>query len=77
MACCVLGAFADLLLFDPARVGRGRNERRYNLPAGGTRLRGEALGVHGVWVNGRQVVDDHGLCADAPRAGRLLRAFVA
>ncbi|HOA92855.1 MAG TPA: amidohydrolase family protein [Quisquiliibacterium sp.] len=71
------GAFADLLLFDPATVGRGRNVRRYDLPAGGSRLRGEALGVHGVWVNGRQVVDAGGLCADAPRAGRLLRSFVA
>jgi N-acyl-D-amino-acid deacylase len=71
------GLAADLLLFDPATVGRGRNERRFDLPAGATRLRGEGAGVRGVWVNGRQVVDDKGLLADAPRVGRVLREFQA
>ncbi|MBP8310658.1 MAG: hypothetical protein KAY46_25490, partial [Burkholderiaceae bacterium] len=71
------GLAADLLLFEPATVGRGRNERRFDLPAGATRLRGEGAGVCGVWVNGRQVVDDKGLLADAPRVGRVLREFQA
>ncbi len=71
------GAWADLLLFDPATVGRGRNRRMHDLPAGASRLRGEAQGVHGVWVNGRQVAGTQGLLADAPRAGRLIREFVA
>lgn len=71
------GLAADLLLFDPATVGRGRNQRRFDLPAGASRLRAEGLGVHGVWVNGRQVADDRGLLADAPRAGEVLRAFHA
>ncbi len=69
------GKAADLLLFDPARVGRGRNERRFDLPAGASRLRALGQGVHGVWVNGRQVADASGLIPDAPRAGTLLRAF--
>jgi N-acyl-D-aspartate/D-glutamate deacylase len=71
------GAFADLLLFDPATVGRGPNRRTFDLPAGAPRLRAEARGVLGVWVNGRRIVDRHGLRADAPRNGRLLRDFVA
>ena len=71
------GQAADLLLFDPETVGRGRNERRFDLPAGASRLRSLGEGVKGVWVNGRQVVDASGLLADAPRAGRMLRAFSA
>ena len=71
------GLAADLLLFDPATVGRGRNRRLHDLPAGASRLRGEGVGVHGVWVNGEQVADRGGLLADAPRAGQLLRSFSA
>jgi N-acyl-D-aspartate/D-glutamate deacylase len=71
------GQAADLLLFDPATVGRGRNERRFDLPAGASRLRSRGEGVVGVWVNGRQVVDASGLLADAPRVGALLRTFDA
>ncbi|MCX7274330.1 MAG: amidohydrolase family protein [Burkholderiales bacterium] len=71
------GLAADLLLFDPATVGRGRNERRFDLPAGASRLRAQGIGVHGVWVNGEQVVDANGLLPDAPRAGSLLREFQA
>ncbi len=72
-----VGLAADLLLFDPATVGRGRNERRFDLPAGASRLRSQGEGVRGVWVNGRQVADGSGLLADAPRAGRMLREFRA
>ena len=68
------GAAADLLLFDPATVGRGPKQRVHDLPGGAARLTTEALGVHGVWVNGQRVADANGLLADAPRAGRLLRA---
>ncbi len=71
------GKAADLLLFDPATVGRGRNERRFDLPAGASRLRSRGEGVVGVWVNGHQVADASGLVADAPRAGALLRTFDA
>jgi N-acyl-D-aspartate/D-glutamate deacylase len=47
------GYHADLLLFDPAKVGRGPKHRVNDLPGGHGRLSTAALGVHGVWVNGR------------------------
>jgi N-acyl-D-aspartate/D-glutamate deacylase len=71
------GLAADLLLFDPARVGRGPKRRVFDLPGGAPRLTTDALGVHGVWVNGRQVADARGLREDAPLAGRLLTEFAA
>src|SRR6185436_7974564 len=51
------GAHADLLLFDPASVGRGPKKRVFDLPGGHPRLTTDALGVHGVWVNGKKVVE--------------------
>jgi N-acyl-D-aspartate/D-glutamate deacylase len=66
------GDAADLLLFDPATVGRGPKRRVHDLPAGAARLTTDALGVHGVWVNGRQVADARGLVAGTPLAGELL-----
>lgn len=71
------GLAADLLLFDPATVGRGPRRRVHDLPGGAARLHTDALGVHGVWVNGQQVADAHGPCPDAPRAGQLLTQFTA
>jgi len=46
------GYAADLMLFDPAAVGRGAKRRVFDLPGGHPRLTTPALGVHGVWVNG-------------------------
>jgi N-acyl-D-aspartate/D-glutamate deacylase len=46
------GYAADLVLFDPAKVGRGAKQRVFDLPGGHPRLTTPALGVHGVWVNG-------------------------
>ncbi len=71
-----VGAAADLLLFDPATVGRGPKRRVFDLPGGGPRLHTDAVGVHGVWVNGVQVADADGLTGDA-RPGVLIRAFDA
>lgn len=71
------GLAADLLLFDPASVGRGPKRRVFDLPGGAPRLTTDALGVHGVWVNGRQVADARGLREDTPLAGRLLTEFAA
>ena len=68
-----IGLPADLLLFDPAQVGRGPKHRVHDLPGGGARLDTPALGVHGVWVNGARVVGPQGLEPDTPRSGRLLR----
>jgi N-acyl-D-aspartate/D-glutamate deacylase len=69
------GYSADLLLFDPARVGRGANRRSFDLPAGQPRLKAEGAGVHGVWVNGVKIFGE-GASADA-LPGRLLREFDA
>jgi N-acyl-D-aspartate/D-glutamate deacylase len=60
------GYYADLLLFDPAKVGRGPKHRVNDLPGGHGRLSTAALGVHGVWVNGR---------APETLPGSLLRDF--
>jgi N-acyl-D-amino-acid deacylase len=69
------GKCADLLLFDPASVGRGKPQRVFDLPAGASRLTTPGLGVHGVWVNGARIADAHGIVPDAPTAGRVLREF--
>ncbi len=71
------GYAADLLLFDPATVGRGPKRRVFDLPGGAPRLHTDALGVHGVWVNGQQIADSSGLLREAPLAGQLLTEFAA
>jgi N-acyl-D-aspartate/D-glutamate deacylase len=64
------GYWADLLLFDPARVDRGPKQRVFDLPGGHPRLTTAALGVEGVWVNGVRLEKE-------ARPGRLLRDFSA
>ena len=69
------GHAADLLLFDPAMVGRAPKRRVLDLPGGAARLTTDALGVHGVWVNGARVADQSGLLDAAPLAGELITEF--
>ena len=69
------GFAADLLLFDPATVGRGPKRRVHDLPGGAARLTTDAIGVKGVWVNGCQVADRDGLMSDLRRQGALLTDF--
>ena len=64
------GAWADLILFDPATVGRGPKRRVFDLPAGASRIDTPAVGLHGVWVNGARVVDENGPIADCRPAGQ-------
>jgi len=71
------GFAADLLLFDPSTVGRGPKRRVFDLPGGAPRLTTDAVGVHGVWVNGAQVADSRGLLHEAPLSGQLLTDFAA
>jgi N-acyl-D-amino-acid deacylase len=73
----VPGAWADLMLFDPATVGRGPARRVHDLPAGAARLVTPGIGIHGVWVNGVQIVDTGGLVPSPPTPGRVLREFHA
>ena len=63
------GYAADLMLFDPATVGRGPKQRVFDLPGGHPRLTTPARGVHGVWVNGVREL--------ATLPGRVLRDFSA
>lgn len=72
----VPGAWADLLLFDPATVGPSALERRRDLPAGGTRMLRRAEGVHGVWVNGTQVHDGKDYVPLATGPGQMLTTFL-
>jgi N-acyl-D-amino-acid deacylase len=63
------GCAADLLLFDPGKVGRGAKRRVFDLPGGHPRLTTPALGVHGVWVNGVRELER--------LPGKVLRDFTA
>jgi N-acyl-D-aspartate/D-glutamate deacylase len=69
------GTPADLLLFDPARVGVSALERRNDLPGGGARMIRRPDGVHGVWVNGTQVHDGRDYAALAAGPGEVLTRF--
>jgi len=71
------GAHADMLLFDPATVGRGEKHHVSDLPAGATRVDVPPAGVLGVWVNGQRVVDEHGRVAECGKPGHLIRRFTA
>ncbi|HEX2566038.1 MAG TPA: amidohydrolase family protein, partial [Burkholderiales bacterium] len=70
------GFHADLLLFDPSTVDRGPKRRAFDLPGGHPRLTTDAIGVHGVWVNGERIVGaDGALGTNGRRPGKLLRDF--
>jgi N-acyl-D-amino-acid deacylase len=71
------GFAADLLLFDPTTVGRGPKRKVFDLPGGAPRLTTDAVGVHGVWVNGTPVADRRGLVQEGPLAGQVLTEFAA
>ncbi len=70
-----VGQAADLMLFDPATIGRTAKRRVHDLPAGASRLTTDATGLHGVWVNGHRIIDAHGRPLDQPLPGKLLRHF--
>ncbi|HTZ76638.1 MAG TPA: amidohydrolase family protein [Stellaceae bacterium] len=71
------GGAADLMLFDPATIGRGPRRRVHDLPGGAARLTTDPRGLHGVWVNGTQVADGKGAIETSARPGKLLREFAA
>ncbi len=71
------GCHADLMLFDPSTVQRGPTHRVFDLPGGQPRLTAEAIGIHGVWVNGVRIVARDGARIADRLPGRLLREFAA
>ncbi len=70
------GAWADLLLFDPATVGISKARRVNDLPAGGARTLRDPLGVHGVFVNGTRVFDGKDYVKLGKGPGRVLDRFL-
>ena len=67
----VPGAWADMILFDPATIGITKPKRIADLPAGATRLVRSAPGLAGVWVNGKSVFDGSSYTQATP--GQVLR----
>jgi N-acyl-D-amino-acid deacylase len=70
------GAWADLLLVDPATVGMSALERRKDLPGGGARMVRHPQGVHGVWVNGVQIHDGRDYLPLDAGPGQVLTRFL-
>jgi N-acyl-D-aspartate/D-glutamate deacylase len=71
------GAWADLVLFDPARVGVSPLRRVNDMPAGGVRMVREPVGLEGVWVNGTRIFDGRAVVPLKAGPGQVLRRFAA
>jgi N-acyl-D-aspartate/D-glutamate deacylase len=67
-----IGAFADIVVFDPETVGVGPIEIRSDLPAGESRIYAEATGVPHVIVNGTPVIRDGTITGKL--GGRILKS---
>lgn len=66
------GYRADLVLFDPERIGPRPTVWRDDLPAGAGRLYGEADGIEAVFVNGTAIVECGSLSGARP--GTVIRS---
>ncbi|MFJ9664439.1 amidohydrolase family protein [Streptomyces sp. NPDC101219] len=66
------GWHADLVLFDPERVGAGPATLVHDLPGDSPRLDSRALGVRAVFVNGVAAIRDDVVTGAVP--GRVLRS---
>ena len=73
----MVGAHADLFLFDADTVGIGERCMVDDLPGGLERVHTPPLGIHGVWVNGQRVVDASGSLVQQIQPGSVLRQFRA
>lgn len=68
----VVGAWADLVIFDPAVIGPGEREKRFDLPSGGKRIVVQSKGIDRTLVNGETVFADGELTGR--RAGKILQS---
>ena len=68
------GWWADLVVFDPVRIGPQALRTRDDLPGGASRLYAEATGMEHVLVNGTDVVTSDRLTGALP--GRVLRSGI-
>jgi N-acyl-D-aspartate/D-glutamate deacylase len=67
-----LGWAADIVVFDPDRVGTAPARARYDLPGDNLRLYAAAEGIEHVFVNGRHIVAGDQFTGDS--GGTLLRS---
>lgn len=69
-----VGAWADMILFDPDTISVTKMTQHFDLPANGERLLRQAPGLRGTWVNGTRVFDGEDYL-DVAAPGHLLRKF--
>jgi len=66
------GYWADIVVFDPERIGHGPERTRDDLPGGAGRLYAEGIGIEHVIVNGQEIV--HGGAFTGALPGAVLRS---